>query len=157
MIICLEVGKMLKKMQVKVSKILSVTILQWTIKMMKRIRLKCCLEKLVTVFSLVQHVISKLEVWYIHAAEVDAIYCASANNVERGWPKHVPNQTAVVVIVLNCSKIIPNTTGSGMRVVGFVRIFFNVFQTSISGSSTGGKNYCKLKSIIEQSIFLSSH
>ena len=124
--------------------------------MMKLIRLKCCLGKLVTVFSLVQHVISKLEVWFIHATEIGVVYRVAANHVERGWPKHVPNQIAVVVIVQNCSKNIPYTTGSGMRVVSFVKISFNVFQTSISGSSTVAKNYCKLKDIIDLSIFQSS-
>ena len=73
-------------------------------------------------------------------------------------PKHVPNQiTAVaVVIVMNSSKNIPDSTGSGMRVASSVRIFSNAFQTSISGSSTVGKSCYKLMGIIELNIFLSS-
>ena len=77
-----------------------------------------------------------------------------ACNVERRLPKPVPNQIALAVIVQNYSENIPDTTESGIRVVGFVRIFSNVFLTSISGSSTTGRDEYMLKGIIALSIFL---
>ena len=136
MIFFLEVEQMLEKGWKKMLEILFVTLLHWEKKILK---LKCCLDKLVRVFSLVQHVIEKLEVWSIRATEVNAAFHASANNVEIGWLKLVLNQIARVVNAQNCLKTILDITGSGMRIVGSVKILFNVFQTSISGSSTVGK------------------